>query len=218
VHGYFGPTMSWAVTEFSDVNGHRGPGFMLENTAVHPLITATGLPGFGAEHARVMQALPFLARAVVVLRDRSRGRVTLAGDGRSRVEYTLVADDLARFRRALRELARVYLAAGALEVFLPLHGLAPVRSEGDLAALDAAPLDPTRVAFLYAVHLFGGAALAETRAGGACRPDGRLHDVRGLYVTDASSLPGNTSVNPQITIVANALRIASALAARGVSG
>lgn len=215
VHGYFGPTMSWAVTEFSDVNGHAGPGFMLENTAVHPLVTAASLPGFGAEHERVMEALPFLARAVVVLRDHSQGRVAIDSEGRARYEHALEASDLERLRRALRELARAYLAADALEVYLPVHGLAPIRDEAGLAQLDAAPLDPTRFAFLYAVHLFGGASLGGSRATGACRPDGALWDVRGLYVTDGSALPGNTGVNPQVTIFANALRIASALAERG---
>jgi choline dehydrogenase-like flavoprotein len=203
------------VTEFSDVNGQRGPGFMLENTAVHPVLTATGLGGFGAGHARAMESLPYLARAVVVLRDRTRGRAETNADGSARVAYELEPGDLERMRQALRELARAYLAAGALEVFLPVHGLAPVRSEADLAALDAAPLDPTRFAFLYAVHLFGGAAMAGSRALGACRPDGELWDVRGLSVSDASALPGNTGVNPQVTIVANALRVADALSAQG---
>ena len=215
VHGYFGPTMSWAVTEFSDVNGRAGPGFMLENTAVHPLVTATSLPGFGAEHERAMAALPHLARAVVVLRDQTRGRVTVDSQGRARYEHALEDSDVERLRGALRELARAYLAADALEVWLPVNGLAPIRDETDLARLDAAPLDPTRFSFLYAVHLFGGASLGGSRETGACRPDGALWDVRGLYVTDASALPSNTGVNPQVTIYANALRIASALAERG---
>ena len=215
VHGYFGPTMSYAITEFSDVNGHAGPGFMLENTAVHPVVTATSLPGFGAEHERVMQALPQLARAVVVLRDETQGRVAIDANSRARYEHALARSDVERLRRALRELARAYLAADALEVLLPVHGLAPIRSEADLSRLDAAPLDPSRFSFLYAVHLFGGACLGGSRETSACRPDGELWDVRGLYVTDASALPGNTGVNPQVTISANALRIASALAERG---
>jgi choline dehydrogenase-like flavoprotein len=215
VHGYFGPTMSWAVTEFSDVNGRTGPGYMLENTAVHPLVTATSLPGFGAEHERVMAALPHLARAVVVLRDHTRGRVRVDAQGRARYEHEIEAPDLERLRGALRELARAYLAADASEVYLPVHGMRPIRDEAGLAQLDAAPLDPTRLAFLYAVLLFGGACLGGSRAIGACRPDGGFWDVRGLYVTDASALPSNTGVNPQVTIFANALRIASALAERG---
>ncbi len=35
----------------------------------------------------------------------------------------------------------------------------------------------------------------------------------GLYVTDASALPTNTGANPQITIMANALRIAAGIPA-----
>jgi len=215
VHGYFGPTMAYAITQFSDVHGHRGPGFMLENTAVHPLITATSLPGFGTEHERAMAALPHLARAVVVLRDATRGRVEIDGEGVGRYAYELAPGDIERLRQALRELARAYLAAGAREVWLPVNGLAPVHDEHELAALAAAPLDPTRFAFLYAVHLFGGACMGGSRATSVCRSDGGVWDVRGLYVSDASSLPGNTGVNPQVTIVANALRIAAALAERG---
>lgn len=217
VHGYFGPTMAFAVTQFSDVHGHAGPGFMLENTAVHPLVTAAALPGFGAEHERAMAALPQLARAVVVLRDATRGRVECDDEGRGRYVYALEPGDIERLRTALRELARAYLAADAREVWLPVHGLAPIQNESELAALDAAPLDPTRFAFLYAVHLFGGAAMGGQRGASACAPDGGVWDVRGLYVSDAAALPSNTGVNPQITIYANALRIASALAERGPS-
>lgn len=217
VHGYFGPTMAYAVTQFSDVHGHTGPGFMLENTAVHPLVTATALPGFGVEHERAMAALPWLARAVVVLRDDARGRLELDREGHARYAYELAPADVERLRLALRELARAYLAADAREVWLPVNGLAPVHDEAGLAALDSAPLDATRFTFLYAVHLFGGAALGGTRAGSVCRPDGELWDVRGLFVSDASTLPGNTGVNPQVTILANALRIAAGISARGAA-
>ena len=51
-----------------------------------------------------------------------------------------------------------------------------------------------------------------SRERSVCRPDGRVWDVEGLYVCDASSLPSNTGVNPQITILANALRIADGAA------
>ena len=157
VHGYFGPTMSYAITEFSDVNGHAGPGFMLENTAVHPVVTATSLPGFGAEHERVMQALPQLARAVVVLRDETRGRVAIDAKGRARYEHALARPTSSACAARCASSRAPTSPPMRCEVLLPVHGLAPIRSEGDLARLDAAPLDPTRFSFLYAVHLFGGA-------------------------------------------------------------
>ena len=46
---------------------------------------------------------------------------------------------------------------------------------------------------------------------GACDQEGRLFGVEGVVVSDASSLPSNTGVNPQITILANALRMAEAI-------
>ena len=210
VHGYYGPTMAYAVSEFSDVNGHAGPGFMIENVTVDPVTTASALPGFGDEHARRMAELPFLARALVVLRDRTRGALTLDGDGAARVEYAPVPEDLDRLRRGLAAIARAYLAAGALVVFLPLYGAPPILRESDLDALADWDVSPRSLTLLYAVHLFGGASMAAGAAGGPCDPSGAVRGVRGLYVSDAAALPGNTGVNPQITIQANALRVADA--------
>jgi choline dehydrogenase-like flavoprotein len=215
IHGYFGPTMAYAIGEFTDVNGHAGAGYMLENAAVQPMQTATVLPGFGAGHARAMAALPHLAHCVVVLRDRTRG--TLApgdGAGAPRIDYALGPADLERLRHALGSAARLELAAGAEEVFLPVEGSAPLRSERDLARLAEQPLDRTRLTLLYAVHLFGGAAMHGRRAEGVCDPEGACWDAKGLFVADAAALPGNTGVNPQITIMANALRVAEAALAR----
>jgi choline dehydrogenase-like flavoprotein len=209
IHGYYGPTMAYAVSEWSDVLGHAGPGYMLENAAVRPLQTASVLPGFGAEHERAMAALPHLAHTVVVLRDRARGAIRLDASGRARPDYALAGEDLARLRHALGSAARLYLAAGAEEVWLPVHGTRPLAREADLGEVERLPLDRSRLSLLYAVHLFGGAAMGASRAGSVCDPEGRVWDVAGLFVVDASALPGNTGVNPQITIMANALRVAA---------
>jgi choline dehydrogenase-like flavoprotein len=208
VYGFFGPTMAYAVTEFSDVHGRRGPGFMLENVTVAPAVTANSLPGFGVELERAMGALPRLARTVVVLRDDARGRLTLARDGSARIDYTASRRDLDRIDEAIRRLARLYLAAGAEEVWLPVEGSAPIRSEAELAALPPRALGPRDLTLLYAVHLFGGACMGGDPASSVCDEAGAVRGVAGLYVSDASSLPGNTGANPQVTIMANALRIA----------
>jgi choline dehydrogenase-like flavoprotein len=207
--------MSHAVSEFSDVNGHAGPGYMLENSAVHPMQAAAVLPGFGDAHARAMGALPHLAQMIVVLRDRTRGVIAPGEDPATpRIDYALEQADLERMRHAFASAARLYLASGAQELWLPLEGYGPVRSERDLARLAAFPLDRTRLTLLYAVHLFGGASMDGRRAQGVCDPEGACWDVDGLFVADASSLPGNTAVNPQITIMAHALRVAEAALVR----
>jgi choline dehydrogenase-like flavoprotein len=211
VHGYYGPTMAYAVDELSDVHGHRGPGAMIESVTVHPIVAASALPGFGAAHAEVMAALPFLARALVVIHDRTRGTMTADGV----VGYTLVPADVERLRAGMVGAASCYLNAGAEEVILPIHGVAPIRRETELRALLTMPLRPSDFAILYAVHLFGGAAMGGTPAEGACDARGAVFGVRGLHVVDAASLPSATGVNPQVTIIANALRIADGIVRTG---
>jgi choline dehydrogenase-like flavoprotein len=213
VLAFYGPTMGWSIAEFADVDGQRGPGFLIENVAAHPATTAQALPGFGAEHERSMRTLPHLARALVLLRDETRGHVELGGRGELRLHYDPVPGDLSRLRAGIRETARAFLAAGALEVHLPVNGLPSVKRESDLRALDTAPLAPGVFSSLYAVHLFGGAAMADDPGRGVCDVQGACFGVRGLSICDASSLPSNTGVNPQITILANALRIAEGLVA-----
>lgn len=211
VHAYYGPTMSYAITEFSDVNGHRGPGLMLENVAALPLSTASSLPGFGSALAGPMESLPFLARAVVVLRDRTRGRLELDGDRRTQITYPFERGDLDRARTGMIALARAYLASGAEQVFLPVNDLAPVTTEGELDALESRALSTRDTSLIYAVHLFGGAVMGSDPTTSCCDEAGRVRGVKGLWVSDASALPSNTGVNPQVTIMANALRVAAGI-------
>ena len=42
----------------------------------------------------------------------------------------------------------------------------------------------------------------------------KAHELDNLYVTDASFFPSIGAVNPTLTIVANALRVADVIAAR----
>jgi choline dehydrogenase-like flavoprotein len=211
IHGYYGPSMAYAVQEFADVAGGRGPGVMIENTSAHQVSTASSLAGFGDEHGAKMAALPHLARALIVMRDRTRGRVETDGS----VRYAPTLEDLEVLRHGMLAAARCYLAAGAEEVWLPVHGTAAVRSERDIDALSSMAFTSRGLAHHYAVHLFGGAVMGHSADAGVCDESGACFAARGLYVTDASSFPSNTGVNPQITIVANALRIAGGIAGRG---
>jgi len=209
VHGYYGPTMAWAVDELSDVHGRTGPGVMIESVTVQPIVAASALPGFGGAHAELMAALPHLAKALVVIHGRTRG--AMAADGA--ITHALLTEDVERLRAGMLGAARCYLAAGAEEVVVPVFGSAPIRREADLAAVERMPLRASDFANLYAVHLFGGAAMGGSPETGVCDARGAVHGVRGLHVVDAASLPSATGVNPQITIVANALRMAAAIAA-----
>jgi choline dehydrogenase-like flavoprotein len=61
---------------------------------------------------------------------------------------------------------------------------------------------------MMAFHPMGTARMAADSARGAVGPDGALFGVRGVHVADASLLPSSCGVNPQLTIMALAARVA----------
>jgi choline dehydrogenase-like flavoprotein len=62
-----------------------------------------------------------------------------------------------------------------------------------------------------AFHPLGTARMAARPQDGVLDADGRVHGVRGLYVGDGSAVPGSLGVNPQLTIMALATRLADHL-------
>lgn len=64
---------------------------------------------------------------------------------------------------------------------------------------------------LHAAHPQGGAPMGEDPASSVVDPDGRTHDVDGLYVGDASLLPTVLPVPPALTVLALAAKVAEAI-------
>jgi choline dehydrogenase-like flavoprotein len=61
-------------------------------------------------------------------------------------------------------------------------------------------------------HSVGTCRMGEDPATAACDRDGRVHGSANVYVADGSLLPTNGSVNPAVTIMANAWRVAESIA------
>jgi choline dehydrogenase-like flavoprotein len=198
VRGWSGVMQSWHVDEW------RRRGVFLEATFTPLPFGAHWLPGVGAEFKRRVEDIGRLAVIGVHLVDTSAGRVRLRG-GVARLGYRLSREDAGRLGFGIARAADILFAAGAREAYPQLAGL-PVIAPGEQAKLDAA-VAPARLR-LEAFHPMGTAAL-----GTAVGLDGQLREVPGVYVADASLLPTATGVNPLITIIAVARRIARGLAA-----
>jgi choline dehydrogenase-like flavoprotein len=63
-------------------------------------------------------------------------------------------------------------------------------------------------------HPCGTCRFGDERASSVLDRDCRTHDVRNLYVVDASFMPRSGAINPSLTIAANALRVAPQIAAQ----
>ena len=159
-----------------------------------------------------MEALPYLARAVVVLRDHTRGRIAPRATGLRRFRTSPLPADLARIREALRR-SRGSILAGGRDRGLPAgeRVCAGPRRGGSRRARRV-DLGRARFACSMRSTSSGAQRWAGSRAQGFCDESGRAFEARGLYVADAAALPSNTGANPQITIMANALRVAAGIA------
>ena len=187
-----GVPQSFYIDEFA------GEGIMFEGAAGPPDYVAMGFPYSRERHRELMLSFPNLSQFGVMVSDVSRGFVRERA-GRAEIRYDLQDEDVKLFRRGIELLAELYRAAGAKRVFLPVDG-AP---EGPLPErLHAHDLT------LMAFHPLGTARADARPERGVVDGDLRLYGMEGVYVADASAVPSSLGVNPQITIMALATRLA----------
>jgi choline dehydrogenase-like flavoprotein len=180
-----GVPQSYCVDEFA------AEGIMLEGIAGPPDYLAMAIPLDGARHREVMLNYRRIAQFGLMIADTSRGRVLPGRAARAAhrpvVRYDLNAHDRATVRRGLDRLEQLFAAAGARRVHRP-DGLK-----------------------LMAFHPLGTARAAADPAQGVVDERLQVHGVAGLHVADGSAVPTALGVNPQMTIMALASRLAAGL-------
>ena len=183
-------------------------GILLEGIAGPPDQAAMATPGSGATHRERMLDVRRTASFGVMVSDTARGTVRDVR-GRPLVRYDLHPRDAARFQRGFELLAQIYWAAGAREVLVPLAGVPPLR-DGDAGPLRRAAIRPRDVQAM-AFHPLGTARAGTDPATAVVDGDLRVHGTENVHVADGSVVPSAVGVNPQITIMALATRLAFGL-------
>ena len=191
----------YAIDEFHD------EGILFEGSSLPLQITATMTPGYGPAYTALMEAAPRTTLFGFMVKDSSRGRVSVGPRGDLRLRYWLNGKDLGKLRRGLGILARVFFAAGARTVLPPVAGWEALHSLDDVARFEAARY-PARHVDLTAYHPLGTCQMGADAGRSVVGTSSESHDLRGLFVCDGSALPGSPGVNPQLTIMAMSLRAA----------
>ena len=200
-----GVPQSYFIDEFAD------EGIMLEGAAGTPDWIATSLPYIGARHRALMDSVRNLSQFGLMVSDSSRGRVREVA-GTVFVQYDLNEADTRAFKRGIEVLADIYWAAGATRVYPPIAGLPELRPDG-MGALRRLELRAAQLS-LMAFHPLGTCRMGADPDAAPVDPDGALRGYEGVYLTDGSIVPSSLGVNPQITIMALATRIAYRLAGK----
>lgn len=187
-------------------------GITMVGLFVPPGVLAATMPGFGAEHVRRAADVPHLAVFGGLIHDEGGGTVR-RGPGREPiVTYRMAPADRARIPQIIRTMAEVFFAAGAKEVFPPILGQRGVGPD-ELRTLDLERIPALRLE-CSSQHPLGSCRMGQRPDDSVVDVDGQAWDVRGLYVADGSIVPTSLGVNPQLTIMALATRIAHGLRER----
>ncbi|MGI8920264.1 MAG: GMC family oxidoreductase [Solirubrobacteraceae bacterium] len=195
---------------YIDEHGERG--IMFEGAAGPPDGIAMSTPGIGAEHRELMRHYAHLSQFGIMVSDSTRGSVS-PRLGRPLIHYRLNQRDADAFAHGIRRLTELYWTAGAHTVMVPLGGLLTLRDG------DSGPLEGRRVTArdlqLMAFHPLGTARAGADPASAVVDGDLRVHGTANVHVADASAIPSSLGVNPQITIMALATRLARHLLGTG---
>lgn len=190
-------------------------GYVLETCMYFPFTTAKNLTGFGEGHSALMRAFPRLQMILVLACDRAvpGNRVAVDREGRPVVHYRITPAVVESLVRATRTSARIFFAAGARRVHAPSAD-PPLLEREDAARVEEL-IQPRHFrrgkVSVSAAHLMGGCAMGRSAADSVTDAWGRVHGLPWLRVADASLFPDALQINPYLTVMALADRVAEAL-------
>jgi len=211
VEAWRGVPQAVLVNEFASFERDGHGGFLiLPNPANTPALVAVTAPGTGQSHYDLVGKYSALAGAVVLLHDESHGRVRERG-GRPVAEYWPGRNDIDTMRRGIRELARMYFATGAREVYLPFDGGQVCLQHELEQRIARGRIDRHRLP-LSSVHPQGSCPAGNSARDSAVDPHAQVWGTPGVYVADASIFPTSVGVPPQVTIMSLARLIADHIA------
>ena len=189
--------------------------FLLETCMYFPFITAKAMVGFGEEHSRFMRAFPRLQMILVLACDEvdDHNRVTVDGDGRPVVHYRFTPEVIHGLVQGAITSAKISFAAGAVRAHVPVSH-SPTIERADRERLDQIAekpdFKPGKLS-ISAAHLQGGCAMGSGPEDSVTDSYGRVHGVPWLYVADSSLFPNSLEINPYLTIMALADRVAETI-------
>lgn len=167
-------------------------GFVVEASTVQDPIGAAaamcdeqGVPIWGSELTDIMRSYRYMNALLTMVSDENHGIAWIDEAGRDRYSYAWSEVEVQRNTRSLEFARDVLLAAGARRV---LH------------------------TGVLSTHVQGGCRMGSDPERSVVNAHAESHDISRLFVGDSSVVPCTLSVNPSLTIMSLASRLAAYLA------
>jgi choline dehydrogenase-like flavoprotein len=188
-------------------------GFALEAMSAEPLYGALMALGPAQHSFETMLQYRNLGGFGTMLIDTPspNNRVTLDANGEPQVEYTLSAEDKARFRKGVALAVRIMFRAGAKQVYLPttedlLDSAAGELRPMILTDIKQADLVEKNLQFIpnrsivTSAHLQATNKMGASAANSVVSRDFKVWGTEGLFVVDGSVFPTSIGANPMQSI------------------
>src|SRR5438094_550839 len=214
VAGYFaeellawrGTLQSYLVDRLQDSHG-----VMIEVTNPVPGVSAAALPGVGLALKDGLARFRHAASAGLFVSDTGSGRVRrLPGRREPLITYWLAPADARALCDGIALVAEIFFAAGAKSVSPGVAGMPELGHPREAAALRAGGFGPSALQ-PTGFHPMGTARMGGDPGRSVTDSWGAVRGIRGLHVADASLFPTCVGVNPQVSIMTFAARIARRL-------
>jgi choline dehydrogenase-like flavoprotein len=177
---------------------------------VPPSIVSLGSRVIGEESLALVEQFPRTVISGVLVEDTTRGRIRAAPGGTPIGTYFMNRHDARQTVRGAAILAELLFAAGAKRIIMPFHCFPEMRSPDDIPRLWQHEIPASEMEILT-VHLMGTCRMGSDPRRAVVDSYGESHDVKALFVADASLFPTPIGVNPMETIMMLATRQADYL-------
>ncbi len=200
-----GPLQALYSDQFADLDD--GYGFKFESVPIHPGTLALSMAWVsGRQHKDTMLRYRRTIPIGILLRDHESGQVRVDKHGQPFYEYRLSPYDRAHMRRGVEAATQVLEAIDAEEIIAPsaqwisYRPGTPGKREAFLRQVEATGYRPNRFG-LITYHQMGSCRMGRDPHTSVVNEHNEAHECRGLFVTDASTFPTATGVNPMLTVM-----------------
>jgi choline dehydrogenase-like flavoprotein len=188
-------------------------GIKLEVLWSPPAVLAARMPGLGHDYQKHLLTYERMAPFdVIIAADRSRGEVRArSASWEPDIRFHFADEDVKLIQRGLGILSDICWAAGAESILPGLHGIPEViHGKRDAEIIRTMKLRASDT-ITAANHAFGSTRMSRDPSKGVVDDRGRCHGYDNLYVADTGIFAGSPAVNPMLTCMALADRLATSI-------